>query len=306
MPVGWERTFAVLRIDTPGFTAAEPDDSGWPWVTVSDEVTLLHLGVGDHGGLLLSDAAMPAVRAYLRATLLGEGAGSSSDDRPLVAHDDPRGVLIASESRTVDDGGMESSAAIGLFGRRASYETWTSSLSEWGVWVPKPRSTAECLAEVDAVLSPEDRAAAVRTRERYPNQYRSDDAWLALTTSVLARRLGERLRDGIVPRAPVGYMLGDRVSHAEHGVGAIAALDAHGDMLVAAFDGVGTKRVPYKSVSVVARATDEDLARAIAASKDRTPGAVSAPTCALCQGRGWIAPQAATDFPRPCDCKKRS
>ena len=193
MPLLWTRTFAILHFETPDFSGG-PDDDAWPWVTVSPDVTLLHMGVDEDGGLLVGEDCKAIVHAYFRAKLWCDGFGQSAEDHPFVAHDDPRGILIASESREVG-GVSERSPASMLSENQASYDTWTSTLTEWGFWVRKAQSTEECLAEIEVVLTPADRENALRTREKYPNQYRSDKAWLELMTSFVDRALESRLRE---------------------------------------------------------------------------------------------------------------
>ena len=204
MAFEWTQTFALLHFHDPDFTGGdgEPDASAWPWVPGSSDVMLLHMGVDDQGGLLVDEGSMAMVHAYFRALLWCDGFGQSREDHPFVAHDDPRGILIASESRTLlerkADGSVQDvewSPVKAMYKNQASYETWILSLSDWGFWIRKPQSTAECSAEIKALLTPEDHENALRTLEKYPNQYRSDEAWLGLMTSFVGRFLGNRLRE---------------------------------------------------------------------------------------------------------------
>lgn len=312
MSFAWTQTFAILRFHDVDFASgADLDVSAWPWVPVSSEVTLFHLGVDDEGGMLVDDGSMARVRAYCRAALWCDGVGQSRDDHPFAAHDDPRGILIASEARTRRDGASgaeEWSPAKAMQADGASYETWIARSIDWGFWIPKPESTEECLVEIEALLTPEEHDEVCRTHEKSPNQYRRDEARLGSMAGFLGRALGERLRrcrSSPPPRAQqprfVGFAPGDRISHAEHGLGTIAELDPNGEVLLARFEGTGAQRVPYRSVEVLRRETDEE--RTLRESAASAPA--SAPqTCPRCEGRGWIASQEASAFPSRCSCKQ--
>ncbi len=192
MTLLWTRTFAILRFETPGFEGG-PDESAWPWVTVSPDVTLLDMGVGDEGYLPADEGSEALVRAYLRARLWCDGIGQAAEDHPFVAHDDPRGILIAPDTRVIGEA-HEHSPADALRTSHASYDTWTSTLSGWGFWIAKPESTEQCLREIEAVIGPADRENALRTRQQYPHQYASDPAWLELMTAFVGRALAARVR----------------------------------------------------------------------------------------------------------------
>ena len=140
----WQRTVAVL---CAGGGGAAQFDSGWPWVIASSDVTLLHGGATDEGEVTVD----PAGLAFLRASIWRD-AGASDE---LAAHEDPRGVLVAGDSRiTFDrqsDGSLqlrsEPSPIQRLVDREAPYEVWTSSLGDWGAWISKPTSASTPLHE---------------------------------------------------------------------------------------------------------------------------------------------------------------
>jgi hypothetical protein len=138
-----------------------------------------------------------------------------------------------------------------LYASGGSYGEWISAQSAEGVWTPKPMSASACCEEVVVALALEDRATVERHRSRYPNQFASDERWLPELVRCVARICCPKwARAAHALCAKVGYMLGDRVRHAERGVGTIVTFH-DGEELTVRFDVGGEARVPFRTVTHV-------------------------------------------------------
>jgi len=228
--VVWCRPFAIVKNREP-LTPPWGDEGAFPWISASPDTILRELA---------EEVPFDALGLAWLAAAAWQPCFETDE------HDDPRGLLIASRAHlTLAPKAPPRPADQPMF-LGEPYDVWTASIS--GVWAPRPSSIGEVCEALCTHLSPDERHGAERERARLPHQYRLDEDWLPkLLEIVLHTKILPGVRAAFAMGPKVGFALGDRVHHADHGDGTVRKIlpEQHLDI---AFDRGFTRTLSFDDV----------------------------------------------------------